>query len=640
MIKRTLQFALLASTALGISTTANGQDLGHVPAVDTVVVTTAGMGRTVGDILSHVDVVIPYELGQTSGGLGDRLEKLPGISSTAYAPGTSRPIIRGLDGYRVQVLSNNLGLLDAASISPDHAPTAEAMTADRIEIFRGPAALAFGGSAIGGVVNVIDHTIPTQQPDEPVLFRLSTAASSVNEGFGFTGEGLMKAGNSAIHLGFSTRTAGDYQGGEDTPVDNSGLTANVVSLGGSQFWNGGWAGVSVQQFETDYGIPGDEVSIDMEQTRLRAAGGVDVNWGIFENLNASVVHSDYTHTEFEGTETGTVFDVDGIEGRVELMSRDMNGHRTLTGIQYADRDVTAVGDEAFLPETNAKDAGLFLTHSFDSATWGFETGARLDWAERETATQSADFTDVSAAAGAYIKPNTDTKLGLVLSRTVRAPAEAELFADGPHVGTGVYEIGDATLDNEIAWNAEASINWQNDHLRFDGHLFYADFENYIDLVATGGTQDGLPEFMYTQAEAEFWGFEAHIDATVMERDMWAWHVDLTADYVRATSDTDDIGRIPPLSVALGTTMFLRDWENRLEVRWFDDQDKTATGETATDGYTLVNASAIYAPDHLPFSVMIGVDNITDELARPHTSFRKADAPLAGRNVKVRLTKPF
>jgi iron complex outermembrane receptor protein len=95
--------------------------------------------------------------------LGETLNQLPGVSSTYFGPNASRPIIRGLDGDRIRVLSNSGASTDVSSLSYDHAVPMDVLSTERIEVLRGPSALQYGGSAMGGVVNVIDNRIPRQK---------------------------------------------------------------------------------------------------------------------------------------------------------------------------------------------------------------------------------------------------------------------------------------------------------------------------------------------------------------------------------------------------------------------------------------------------------------------------------------------
>mgnify|MGYP002200595370 CR=1 FL=1 len=99
------------------------------------------------------------------GSLGETLNGLPGVSSTYFGPGASRPVIRGMDGDRIRLLRNGVGALDASSLSYDHAVPEDPNSVERLEVVRGPAALLYGGNAIGGVVNSFDNRIPSEPVD-------------------------------------------------------------------------------------------------------------------------------------------------------------------------------------------------------------------------------------------------------------------------------------------------------------------------------------------------------------------------------------------------------------------------------------------------------------------------------------------
>jgi len=119
------------------------------------------------DILAGTSVLSGDKLAEKMRGqIGDSLTGLPGISSTSFAPGASRPVLRGFQGPRVRVLTDGIGSLDASNTSVDHAVAIDPLTAQRVEVLRGPAVLLFGGDAIGGAVNVIDKRIPRDIPDE------------------------------------------------------------------------------------------------------------------------------------------------------------------------------------------------------------------------------------------------------------------------------------------------------------------------------------------------------------------------------------------------------------------------------------------------------------------------------------------
>jgi len=172
-----LRFALLAATAFAVSTPALAQQT-SAPAPEpgtedgddfhgTIYVTAGGLQRL--DMLAGTSVMEGDELQRSlDGQIGEVLAKVSGVSATSFSPGASRPVLRGLQGDRVRVLVDGIGSIDAANVSTDHAVPIDPLTAERIEVLRGPAGLLYGSSAIGGVVNVIDKRIPRRVPEERV----------------------------------------------------------------------------------------------------------------------------------------------------------------------------------------------------------------------------------------------------------------------------------------------------------------------------------------------------------------------------------------------------------------------------------------------------------------------------------------
>ena len=142
--------------------------------------------------------------------LGDMLAGQPGLRSTGFAPGASRPVIRGLSGPRVQVLTNGIGMIDASSVSPDHAVATDPAEASRIEVVRGPSTLIYGGSAIGGVVNIIDSRIPTEIPAGGLSGVVSTQASSVDDGRSVFARLTAGTGHFAFNIDGVKRSTDDY----------------------------------------------------------------------------------------------------------------------------------------------------------------------------------------------------------------------------------------------------------------------------------------------------------------------------------------------------------------------------------------------------------------------------------------------
>lgn len=636
-----------------------------------VIVTGAPFGVTDRASLLAVDVLDEEDLAVAPAAtLGDLVNGLPGVRSTNFAPGASRPVIRGLAGPRVQVLTNGLGMIDASSVSPDHQVAVDPAEARRIEIVRGPSTLVFGGSAIGGVVNIIDDRIPDARADGPVDGHLSAQASTVDDATSLGARLKVNAGPLVLTLDGFTRDASDYDvpvfpesgrlleaegeaPGDERTVANTFVRLDQYGAGASWVGSRGFLGASVKRVDTTYGVPGhghegeegeeESVSIGLVQTRYDLRGELNFDTGPFSTARLTAGQADYAHTEFEGEETGTQFFSDGREGRLELVQRERSGWQGVIGAQALDRTFDAVGDEAYVPRTEIAEQGVYTVQRFDRGAFGLEGGLRVDRRQLESAAAERDFTNVSASAGFFLRPSTDLFLGLSIARNERAPSEVELFAEGTHVATGAFEVGNIDLDSEVATSIEGTAHYASGPFEVDLHAYYASYDGFIDLRPTGveDAESGLPVFEYVQTGASFRGFELE-----GRYDLWtsgdrSLALTGTADWVRAATDLGPAARIPPWSATVGVEYASRLFDAGLEVRRVGEQERIAEFELPTDGYTLVNLRGAVRPfADRNVTVFAEARNLTDAEAREHVSFLKDIAPLPGRNLRVGVTYRF
>lgn len=649
-----------------------------VPAtqVDDVIVTGRPFGVSERASLLATDVLDEQTLAVAPAAtLGDLVADIPGVRSSAFAPGASRPVIRGLSGPRVQVLTNGLGQIDASSVSPDHQVASDPAEAKRVEVVRGPTTLVFGGSAIGGVVNIIDDRIASEHPDNGVEGHIGAQVSSVDDGRSIGGRLKMDVGPLVLSLDGFKRESEDYDvpvfpesarllaeegetPGDERTVENT--FADIAQYGAGLSWIGsrGFVGLSVKKLDTTYGVPGhdhghedhgagghdhghDGVSIGLEQTRWDLRGELAFDDSPFERLKVSAGWADYHHTEFEGDEVGAQFFSDGYEARAELIQRQHGGHQGVVGVQLLDRTFDAVGAEAYVPRTQITEQGVYSVQRYDLDRFGFEGGLRLDHRTLDSVVGERDFTNVSGSLAAFVRPSTQTFLGLSLSRTARAPSEVELFAQGPHAATGAFELGDPDLDSESVWTLEGTAHYASGPFSADLHLYAAQYDGFIDLRATGAEDDGLPVFAYVQTDADFRGLEAEA-----AYDLWADGDRMltfkgTADWVRADTGLGPAARIPPWSATAGLDWTSTAFDAGIEVRKVGEQDRTAAFERPTDGYVTVGLNAAWRPfADRNVTLFAAASNLTDTEAREHASFQKDIAPLPGRNIRMGVTYRF
>jgi len=658
---------LIATPALA-QTTRPGRE------VREVVITAAPYAVSLDSATTSVDILRREDLDQApAGGLGDVLTGMAGVRSSFFGPGASRPVIRGLSGPRVLVLSNGLGQVDASALSPDHAVATDPQEAERIEVLRGPSALAYGGSAIGGVVNVIDDRIPTKRVDR-FSGRLHASGSSVDDGWMVGGALKAGAGGWVFTVDGLRRESDDYDvptfpesrrqleadgeefpGKIDSTVENTFTELSAYGAGLSYVGDKGYLGVSVKRTDTKYGVPGhaheheeeplpgepeeeeEVVSIDLEQTRYDVRGEYNLGAGPIEKVRFGAGYADYTHTELDNGEPATRFLSDGWEARIELVQPDRNGWQGAFGIQALSRDFEAIGDEAFVPPTKTKEWGLFTLQRLDRESWGVEGGLRIENRELDSTVGSRDFTGVSASLGAFIRPAQGWFFSISGSRTERAPAQEELFANGPHPATQSFEVGDPTLESEVSWSADLTAHYRSDRVDIDAHAFAVSYDGFIDLRPTGedDPDSELPIFSFQQTDAEFYGFEIDGSYRAWQDGDRSLTLEATADWVRGKSDLGPPARIPSWSVTGRGILDIGPWRGAVEVRHVGEQDRVAPFELPTDDYTFLNASLSVKPfEGQDLRLFVEGRNLGDVEAREHASFLKELAPLPGRNIRV------
>ena len=672
---------LVAVSTVALAGAAHAQTAPRADQVDDVVVTGRPFGVSERASLLATDVLDEQALTVAPAAtLGDLVAGIPGVRSSAFAPGASRPVIRGLSGPRVQVLTNGLGQIDASSVSPDHQVASDPAEARRIEVVRGPSTLVFGGSAIGGVVNIIDDRIASEHPEGGIDGHIGVQASSVDDGRSLGGRLAVDAGPLVFTVDGFTRRSDDYEvpvfpesarqlavegeePGDERTVENTFADIDQYGAGVSFIGSRGFLGLSVKKLETTYGVPGHEhgeeeheheegeehdheheeagVSIGLEQTRWDLRGELTFENGPFERFKASAGWADYHHTEFEGDEVGTQFFSEGYEARAELIQRQSGGLQGVIGVQILDRDFDAQGDEAYVPRTSIQEQGVYTVQRFDRDRYGFEAGLRVDNRSLDSVVGDRDFTNVSGSLAGFLRPSTETFLGLSLSRTSRAPSEVELFAQGAHAATGAFEQGDVNLDSESVWTLEGTAHYSKGPFSADLHVYAAQYDGFIDLRPTGAEEDGFPVFAYVQTDADFHGFEAEADYDLWSDGDRSLTLKGAADYVRAQTDLGPAARIPPWSATVGVDYTSARFDAGISVRTVGEQDRTAGFELPTDGYTTLGLSAAWRPlQDRNVTIFAAANNLTDEEVREHASFQKDIAPLPGRNLRVGVAYRF
>ena len=690
----------------------HGPDNHHI---DEEIVVSAPFQKNAAETALPIDVLRGEALRQAVGNtLGSTLNNMPGIQNASFGTGVGRPVIRGQSGNRVQVLQNSVNNVDVSAVSQDHANGVEAQLAERIEVIRGPATLLYGNGAVGGIVNVIDGRIPTRIFDHPEIF-LQQSHDTNNDENNTLGKLNVSFGDLSFHLdGFSRRSNNTEIDGfaavpdpeeitEDIDhavrsgvIENSDMQSDGASVGFSWISDRGYIGFSMNQLDNNYGLPpgvhehhddeheGEEhededhededhededhaedehaeedalIRIDLEQRRYDVKGSWTLDGPFISSVSGSVNVTDYEHLELEIldgiSEPGTRFQNDGYEARFEIRHAPIAGWQGNWGVQTGDTTFSAIGAERFIPETDTETLALFAVEQYESDSWIWELGARVERQQLDGgAACRHQETTLSLSASAQRAFGESNNLIIGLSRSERAPTLEERYSNindatcqtqatgelVEHAATGLFEIGQPDLDPEVSTNLEFGLRKYASHFEARLNFYYNVIDDYIYLQNQSSDSDIAT---WTARDAVFYGFESELTYPLRLRNNTQVDLRLMADMVRARfteqkSTGRNIPRIPPARLGAGIRYSGNRWTISADATHAFAQNNNAEFETETQSYTRVD---LYADYHLELGsaewlFYANADNLLDEEIRNHTSFLKDVVPEPGRSIRL------
>jgi iron complex outermembrane receptor protein len=641
--------------------------------IDEVVVSASPLGKTATDIAQGVSVLDGTELLlKQQPTIGETLKYLPGVSSTYYGPNASRPVIRGLSGPRLRVLENGLDTLDVSTASDDHAVTIDPLVLERIEVLRGPATLRYGPNAVGGVVNAIDGRVPNQLRDRVLSGRVETRGASVNESF--SGGAVLEGSAENIAYRFSGfgLTSGDLsipgfarspqlRAAEPLPpsqeakgtLPNSAAETEGFSTGFSYVGDDFYLGGAPSLFRTNYGVVAEDgVTIDLASNRLDLAGALYDPFPWLLSLDGNVRLVDYHHTELEGAEVGTRFENQGYDFRLEGVHRNLGPVEGAVGFQSFRSDVSAEGEEAFLPPSLTNAQSGFVLEDVELAPFTIHLGGRVDWTTVDSSGGDAfgppvsrDFFNGSTALGLIYQLTHQQSLTFNAAYNSRPPNAEELFANGPHIALDRFEIGNADFGSERSMGLNAAYLKTEGRFVWSVNGFYNRFWDFITLIPNGRIEDDLPVEVFTALPAQFAGTETELAYHLIDQPAQRLHLIGRMDYVWSenTDTGDPLPRIPPLRFG-GSVMYeWHDLHAQLDVLRAQAQDRVPANTFTTDGYTMVDLSFSYTFEPVASMtpmLFLRMSNLADQDARDAASFLKDIAPLPGRNFAGGLRVTF
>ena len=687
-----LTAARQAVTVSAGGSTVTNFELGLTTVHEELTVTaTAGGQATAFEAFNAISTLDSFELvGNPQPTLGDALQHEPGVAKRSFGPGSARPIIRGFDGDRVLIMEDGVRTGDLSGQSADHGVTLDPNGLDRVEIVRGPATLLYGSNAVGGVVNAITpHDSYLDALVEGTRGQASVDAGSAASQRGTNGSIRRTTGNLVFWLAGGTRATDDY----DTPagtIENSSSQLSTGRAGLGYFGDKVFASAGITAENSLFGVPfagefhgeheeaegheeeagheeGEE-EFAVELDSRRRVGRFDLG---LRNLEGPLVDRvrfvvnvvDWEHDEIETEEgnklLGTAFDNRTYVVRAEASQRQTERLAGKFGVWTQVRDYVAVGEEALAPATDQRSFAAFAYEELNFGRARMQLGGRVERNSYNVAARDADpeehggeegptpgavrdrdFTGLSVSSGVQVDLGADTALVANLTRSHRAPALEELYNFGPHVGNLVFEVGNAELERETTLGLDVSLRYQTGATKASVNAYAYDIENFVFPSVTDQIADELRVAEFLQADAGFQGLDGEASILVDDK-IWV-NAGFGVVDARLTRTDEALPRIPPLKGRLSIDIPYRGLTLSPEVVMAAKQSRVFREETATSGYTVLNARASYvwAGQHEAHMLTFSGYNLTNELYRNHTSFIKDFAPEIGRGFKIGYSVRF
>ena len=576
---------------------------------------------------------------------GNLFFTLPGATSAGLAPGASRPVLRGLDDFRVRVQENGIGSMDVSDLGQDHGVPIDPLSIQKIEIFRGPEALRYGSQAVGGVVEATNNRIPFAAPVGGWQTQFQGATTTVDRGL--EGGALFDAGTRdfAMHADFYGRHASDYFVPSYPylfPTDpapsfngkqpNSGLHSEGQAVGGSYLFDGGYVGAAISRFTSLYRIPTLEGAqnngrIDLQQTKITSKGEFRPQSSAIDVVRFWLGAVEYQHNELGFDEAGqdgirATFNNHAQEAKAEIkfmpLVTPLGSLISSIGTQFDHQQIDTAGDAGSLLGSARTNRGaayffneLWLSDTLRTLLAGRIETVRLDGTagifpstllpppdNPELLLQSLGFMPKSISFSVL----KDLPSWMVASATVqrieRAPTALELFAHGSHDSPATFEIGNPGLKVETANTAEIGLKRTDGAFRFDAKVYYTKYDNFIFRQATGilcgedfascGTGTEFIQTVYAQRDAIFRGGEMAWQWDLLPVATGIFGVDGQYDFVRATfTDGSNVPRMPPMRVGGGTYWRNDNWFVRMGLLHAFGQSDLGVNDTPTAGYNLL-----------------------------------------------------
>lgn len=606
--------------------------------------------------------------------LANTLKNEVGFAVNSMGPATARPVIRGLNGNRIQINEDGMPSIDLSATSPDHSVTTDANGAERIEIIRGPKVLVYTPVAISGVIDVIKNKIPFNFPHKS-NFNTYSIFESMNMGrvLGANFElpfGLKEVEQTSNNQNNSTNDQNkfEYLFKSNLSYKNTNdiqSPKKILKNSASESYNISTSLISKSDYfdlagaftthKNEYEIPGgfvgahpNGVTIDLEKTNFSLNSEIHLHNEFLDDIKLNFARSYYFHTEYESN--GSI----GAQFRIEnyFFSSDFIQHKGeifsdgIFGIS-ANYKLFDIGGFVFTPPTKHLNLSSYLYEEANFDNYILQISGRF-YIDNFSPEASVNVKQENAVAKSFVNYSASLSLinqyeeniytGITISRTSKAPTIEELYSEGPHLAAYSYEVGNINLNSETGYGFEIFQNLKYESFNFSVNLYYNYFDYYITPRNTGriNVAQLIPIFATSGVESRIYGLETKFEYFLFDDIILRGNLSYTNG--QNLEENIPLPMIPPLKSKIDLTYNYGENVINLFTNIGASQYRLDTFEQFTAAYNTfgIEYSTLFSFDESVISAAITVDNIFNQEYFNHLSRIKSIMPEPGRNFRINL----
>ncbi len=638
------------------------------------------------------------EMNQSKGkSLADALKNANGVTTLTNGSSISKPMIHGLQGYRVLILNNGIRQ-EGQQWGNEHAPEIDLFVAKKLSVIKGASSVRYGSDALAGVILVEPEDLPDTVgvTGEANLVGFSNGragtASGIVQGcfpflksFSWRLQGTVKKGGNVNAPNYFLKNTGYEEQNFSyamrfkkrkwyTEVFYSQFNTKIGIFSGAHIGNltdlqnafqASQPIDTIKFFTYDLGRPMQKVNHEL--VKAKAHYHLALNHRL--TLQAAWQHNIRNEFDKHGPLNDSLAALNKPELDYRITSKtvdllyehdNINSFVGKAGASFMNQENVYLG-RFFIPNYRNNTWGVFAMERFVKVKYELEAGVRYDekylesWFYKNNVLQNPflKFKNVSWNLGSVLKLDTNLNVLLNVGSAWRAPAVNELYSNGLHHGAGSIERGDANLKTERCLNSIATLLYKPRFLNIETSLYYNYFNNFICQMPGSAPEltikGAFPVFNYKQANVGMLGFDAKGDVSLNK----TFALNFKVLMIRAKNrDTKEfLIYMPADRLDLGGAIKMKNGE-------YFKKPKLSLGATFVNKQWRVPANLDFVPPpnayflvNIDFATTvqikkqsidfgIGINNLLNTSYRDYLDRFRYYTDAIGRNVQLRITVPI